>query len=386
MSDSSEEETPALSEAPEVTVGQRLREAREARGESQQDVALHLNLTQRYVQALESDDYKALPGAAYVKGYIRAYARHLKISGDELVQIYAQSQSLAASSQLGTVNKIQPQARLGDPLIKISLYVFLFAILAASVWWWQAQSDDTAGDTGSATQSQSSPQSSESAEATGSVAGSGTIEYQSRSAVETESAPDNPSAVEAVPGADSEARIMEEDAADLLGLDAAPSDDRDPAAVTGAPQAQPTPAAETAVMADEQAQEPRFSPSETDTLDPIAEEPATAAEMLAGEAALDEAADEGGALASDDNAASAVTATLKMTFSNDCWVSIRDADEKLVFANTKRAGETLEIELGVPARLLVGRVSAVASASFGGEPLDLRAHANKEVARMTLDQ
>lgn len=63
--------------APVVTpgVGATLRGAREARGMALGEVAQALKLSPRQVQALEDENWAALPGAAFIKGFVRNYAR-----------------------------------------------------------------------------------------------------------------------------------------------------------------------------------------------------------------------------------------------------------------------------------------------------------------------
>lgn len=54
-----------------------LRAAREARGESVSEVAFALKLNPRQIAALEADNFSALPGMAFVRGFLRNYARYL---------------------------------------------------------------------------------------------------------------------------------------------------------------------------------------------------------------------------------------------------------------------------------------------------------------------
>ncbi|HEY5801698.1 MAG TPA: helix-turn-helix transcriptional regulator, partial [Burkholderiaceae bacterium] len=58
---------------------------REALGWSVEQVAEQLKMAPRQVLALEADDYAALPGLAIVRGFIRAYAKILKIDAAPLV-------------------------------------------------------------------------------------------------------------------------------------------------------------------------------------------------------------------------------------------------------------------------------------------------------------
>ncbi len=66
-------------ELAQLTPGQRLAAAREAQGQSIEDVVRHTKLSRRQVMALESDAYGQLPGPVFVRGFMRNYARHLQL-------------------------------------------------------------------------------------------------------------------------------------------------------------------------------------------------------------------------------------------------------------------------------------------------------------------
>ena len=70
---------------PVPALGARLAAEREAKGWSIEQVATQLNLAPRQIQALERDDYAALPGMASVRGFIRAYAKLLKLDAAPLI-------------------------------------------------------------------------------------------------------------------------------------------------------------------------------------------------------------------------------------------------------------------------------------------------------------
>jgi len=65
--------------------GARLRQARERRGDSIAEVAQALKLAPRQVDALERGDYEALPGPAFVRGFMRNYARYLNLDPEPLI-------------------------------------------------------------------------------------------------------------------------------------------------------------------------------------------------------------------------------------------------------------------------------------------------------------
>jgi cytoskeleton protein RodZ len=89
--------TPAQEVQP-ATPGAKLRVAREAQGLSVQDVATRTRIAQRQLEAIERDDYAALPGIPYAVGFARAYARAVDV--DE-VAIAAEVREAVHGSDLG---------------------------------------------------------------------------------------------------------------------------------------------------------------------------------------------------------------------------------------------------------------------------------------------
>ncbi|MBI1889051.1 MAG: helix-turn-helix domain-containing protein [Burkholderiales bacterium] len=70
--------------------GAQLKAFREERGLTIEQVASQLNLASRQIQALENDNYAALPGLVIAKGFVRAYAKLLKVDAAPLVALVAQ--------------------------------------------------------------------------------------------------------------------------------------------------------------------------------------------------------------------------------------------------------------------------------------------------------
>jgi len=65
----------------------RLSQARQAQNLTTAEVARRLKLSVWQVEALESGQYQRLPGAVFVRGFIRNYARLLKLDPEELVHL-----------------------------------------------------------------------------------------------------------------------------------------------------------------------------------------------------------------------------------------------------------------------------------------------------------
>lgn len=94
--------------APRSSVGEQLRQEREMRGLSIDEIAQTLKLGYRQVEALESGNWQALPGATFIRGFVRNYARFLQL---DVAPLMAQLDEVVAKpvDNLAT-RKTQPAA------------------------------------------------------------------------------------------------------------------------------------------------------------------------------------------------------------------------------------------------------------------------------------
>lgn len=72
----------------ELRIGNSLKEARRRAGLDIRTVEEQTKIRTRYLRALENEEWGVLPGHAYVKGFLRTYARLLELDGDALVDEY----------------------------------------------------------------------------------------------------------------------------------------------------------------------------------------------------------------------------------------------------------------------------------------------------------
>lgn len=70
------------------TVGNYLRQEREAKNISLGEVAQLTKISEFYLDFLEKDDYEKLPQGPYIKGYISSYARLIGSNADEAIKLY----------------------------------------------------------------------------------------------------------------------------------------------------------------------------------------------------------------------------------------------------------------------------------------------------------
>ena len=71
-----------------VKCGAVLRAEREAQNLTIQEVATRLRLSIKQIEALETDNFTALPEPTIVRGFIRNYAKQLKITAEPLLEAY----------------------------------------------------------------------------------------------------------------------------------------------------------------------------------------------------------------------------------------------------------------------------------------------------------
>ena len=74
-----EKETSVVESQAAPGPGAMLRMAREARGTTTAEVAAALKMSPRQIEAIENEDFSRLSSATFVRGFIRNYARFLKI-------------------------------------------------------------------------------------------------------------------------------------------------------------------------------------------------------------------------------------------------------------------------------------------------------------------
>ena len=119
-----------------VDFGARLKQAREAAGYSIAEVSDELKLGSELIEALESSAPEDLPAATFTQGYLRNYARLLKLPSDEIVQAYNR-QVPVVEPDLAPTSGIPAQKNSADAIVKITSYGLLIIGLLLVVLWWQ---------------------------------------------------------------------------------------------------------------------------------------------------------------------------------------------------------------------------------------------------------
>lgn len=69
-------------------LGSRLVRAREARGLTLEDAERDTRISRRYLQALESEQFEAIPAPVYARGFLRSYSQYLGLDPQELLALF----------------------------------------------------------------------------------------------------------------------------------------------------------------------------------------------------------------------------------------------------------------------------------------------------------
>lgn len=83
----SQEPAAAIPESLADTPGAALRKLRESRGIAISEVVQAIKFSPRQVEALEAGDHGALPGAVFIRGMVRSYARFLNVDAGPLLAL-----------------------------------------------------------------------------------------------------------------------------------------------------------------------------------------------------------------------------------------------------------------------------------------------------------
>jgi cytoskeletal protein RodZ len=117
--------------AEPLGIGERLRNAREAKGLSLRAVADVTRIRTIYLEALEEERFDQLPGAVYARGFLRTYADALGLDPDRLMDSYPGAFEPPGPPQIGMTGAeipIQPAAHRSRLRIVATYVAAIFAV------------------------------------------------------------------------------------------------------------------------------------------------------------------------------------------------------------------------------------------------------------------
>lgn len=316
-----------------ATPGAVLSATRQQHGLTIEQVASHLNLAPRQVMALEADDFAALPGMAIARGFLRSYAKFLRLDSVALLGLLGDQNQPASSTPMRhalsgsfSESRLPSQTSPGARGKSLALGVGIAVLVAAAAgayalgWWPEALSRRVA-------------QMRVGALSTGSDA-----------------------------GVDASAAVAAAPAAGTTTLTTTWTLAGTPLAALADSAAQPAPAGSSAKKAsvqtalDAPAPMPALTPSSGLNL-PL-QAPAVAA-------------------------TAAARNPLVLNIQEDSWVELKRADNTPVVAKVIKAGSVETYDVSEPLTLTIGNIAGV-EASLRGAPIALASAATGNVARVFL--
>lgn len=129
-------------------LGERLKEARTAKGYTLDDLQAITKIQKRYLSSIENEDFGTMPGAFYVRAFIKQYAEAVGLDADEMLSLYRHSSGVTEieeeeekalpATTLTRNRKRSPRTsnQLNDVLPKIIFALFIIVIIGVIYFLW----------------------------------------------------------------------------------------------------------------------------------------------------------------------------------------------------------------------------------------------------------
>ena len=119
-------------------LGDRLREARNAKGYSLDDLQSITKIQKRYLSGIENEEFGSMPGSFYVRAFIKQYAEAVGLDADEMLLLYKDSsgklelkeEEVQQAPQILSRRSSSRNNRFNEVLPKIIVALFIIVIIA----------------------------------------------------------------------------------------------------------------------------------------------------------------------------------------------------------------------------------------------------------------
>ncbi len=119
--------------------GEALRDARLQHGLNSTQVAEALRLSPRTLEYIETGQFDRLPGDTFGRGYIRAYARLLKLDPGPYVLAYDRQMGIQERERpVHGISQVAPYAQSSRLWVRGTTAALMLAVVGCGVWWWSA--------------------------------------------------------------------------------------------------------------------------------------------------------------------------------------------------------------------------------------------------------
>ncbi|ATM99969.1 cytoskeleton protein RodZ [Proteus terrae] len=313
-------------EEVKLTAGQLLRQAREKVGLTQQTVADRLCLKLSTVRDIETDTVSSDIAPTFLRGYMRSYAKLVGVPEKDILGFIDQQAPVKQIRMTTTQNYSlgKRHKKREGWLMKLTWVILIIMVAFVGVWWWQGHQADQQELVSMASQ-----------------------DIGQNSTQENTNTIDSPLATTLDNTSTSEG--------DNLQVPASPLVDNQANNVVISPTTETT------------------SPASTEVRTvPLPVSPLTTSTTSRANSAQEATSSE----------ATAIANQLVLMFDGECWLEIRNAQNKVLFNGIKKAGDRLEFDGEQPYKLKIGAPS-VTRLQFNGESVDLSRFTGK-IAKITV--
>lgn len=119
-----------------LTLGEKLQQAREARGITISEVAEQTRISALYLENIENNDYRNLPGGIFNKGFVKSYARYVGIDEQEALQDYSRLIVEQQGENADEPKTYKPQVLTDERASSSSLMTIIFAVVILGLMTW----------------------------------------------------------------------------------------------------------------------------------------------------------------------------------------------------------------------------------------------------------
>jgi Uncharacterized protein conserved in bacteria len=119
-----------------LSLGEKLRQAREARGISISEVAEQTRISANYLEAIENNDYRTLPGGIFNKGFVKSFAKFVGVDETEALQDYSRLMSEQGEENTDDPKTYRPEVLTDDQARSSLLPTLIFAAIIIGLMAW----------------------------------------------------------------------------------------------------------------------------------------------------------------------------------------------------------------------------------------------------------
>jgi cytoskeleton protein RodZ len=122
------------------SIGEKLRLARETRGIALRDISEQTRISMRYLEAIESDDYRRLPGGIFNRSFIRAYAKFIGYDEQQAIDDYGRTMRERGETEEDSTKSHRSLVYTDDAghnrstFMTLVLALVVLAVLSLCVW------------------------------------------------------------------------------------------------------------------------------------------------------------------------------------------------------------------------------------------------------------